>query len=186
MAETYVARQESDLADAPLPLSSAADASAAALTAALEFSAQKMGLDCHGAVVERLRRSDATACGYCQYALAKEVGRRLGELDQDVRAVYLCDYDATPHDACFGRPASAPLLHLIVWVQRKTAALEALVEVLDRALAEAYADLVGMEGLTHLLDVQPVDDGEVNGRIGYGALLASPYQRPIDVWTRPA
>jgi hypothetical protein len=62
--------------------------------------------------------------------------------------------------------------------------LDSLVEALDRALVQHYADLIGQHQLAHLLDVQVIDDADVKNRVGYGAMLSSLYQRPIQVWKR--
>jgi hypothetical protein len=73
---------------------------------------------------------------------------------------------------------------MIVWTKRKTGALNSLVEALDRAFAQSYANLMGESRLAHILDVQVVDDVDVKNRTGYGALLSSVYHRPIQVWER--
>jgi hypothetical protein len=73
---------------------------------------------------------------------------------------------------------------LIVWAKRKTSALDSLVEALNRALVQRYAELIGPSQLAHLLDVQVVNDADVDNRVGYGALLSSLRNRPIKVWER--
>lgn len=155
-----------------------------ALTQALDFCVHKMGLAGRQAAVDRLRQSNGEACKYCSYSMAKQVAEYLSALDENVKAVYVADYDATPEDLCFGKGEQAPLIHLIVWAERKTSALNSLAGVLNRALAKSYADVIGFSKLTHLLDMQVVDDDDVNKRIGYGALLTSLYNRPIKLWER--
>ncbi len=155
------------------------------LAQALSYCAHKMGLDGPQTVVERLRQGDGVACGYCLYSVAKQVAEAFGSLDGTIRAVYTFDCDATPEDECLGEVArGTPLVHLLVWAQRKTAALRALVSMLDRALVRAYADVLGEERPTSLLDVQVIDDADVGRRSGYGALLGSMYHRPVQVWQR--
>jgi hypothetical protein len=75
-------------------------------------------------------------------------------------------------------------IHLIVWTACKTHALDALVGVLDRALTRRYRGLAGHGDLEHVLDVQVIEDADVEHRMGYGAMLASIHQRPIQVWSR--
>ena len=75
-------------------------------------------------------------------------------------------------------------VHLLVWAQPKTAALNGLVETWDRALAQGYAEMINGHRLANVLDVQVVDDADVEKRVGYGALLSSLHHRPIQVWER--
>jgi hypothetical protein len=156
----------------------------AILAQTLEFSAQKLKLSSHQAVLEHLRQGDGNAYKYCHYSMAKQVAESIGTLDENVRAVYVADYDATPEDLCFGQGGQPSPVHLIVWAKRKTSALDSLVEALNRALVQRYAELIGPSQLAHLLDVQVVNDADVDNRVGYGALLSSLRNRPIKVWER--
>jgi len=154
------------------------------LTQAMEYCAQKMQLDSSQAVIDRLREGDGEACGYCHYSVAKQVAESLGALDENIKAAYIYDYDATPEDLCFGEAGRALPIHLIVWAERKTAALNAVVETWDRALAQRYAEMIGGHQPAHLLDVQVVDSADVEKRIGYGALLSSLHHPSLQVWKR--
>ncbi len=153
------------------------------VTQALDFCADKMDLAGRQAAADRLAQGDGEAYKYCHYSIAKQTAEALGSMDQNVKAVYVIDYDATPEDLCFGE-TGAKLIHLIVWSERKTRALDSLVQALDRALFERYIDAIGADRLAHLLDAQVVDDDDVKNRVGYGAMLASLHQRPIQVWER--
>ena len=155
-----------------------------ALAEALEFCAKKVGLAGRQAVVEHLRQGDSNACKYCHYSLAKQMAESIGTLDENVKAIYVADYDATPEDLCFGETAKPSPIHLIAWVERKTSALGSLVEALNRALVQRYADMIGPSQLAYLLDIQAVDDADVKNRVGYGALLSSLRNRPIKIWER--
>jgi hypothetical protein len=184
MKGTQQPTQKADLQFAAPVLSDVAGLAESVLSQALEFCAQKMGLRTKQAARELLRQGDASALRYWHYGVAKEVGEHLGVWDDDVKAVYACDYDATPQDLCFCEAGGGSLVHLIVWAGRKTAALKALAETMDHALVECCAEELGLPDLAHLLDVQVVDDKEVENRIGYGAMLSSLYNRPIQVWQR--
>ena len=150
----------------------------------LTFCARKAGLRDAQEVVDHLRQGDSSVCHYCRYGLAKKVAESIGRLDDNVKAVYTVDYDATPEDRCFGNKAATSLIHLIIWAERKTVALDALVRALDRALVQAFGEMIDAPELAHLLDVQVVDDADVEARVGYGALLSSIHNRPIRVWER--
>ncbi|MFO7741295.1 MAG: hypothetical protein R6X31_03175 [Anaerolineae bacterium] len=173
-----------DTAAAPFRWPDASSAAKVVLDEGLAFCTRKAGLKDREKVMERLREGDPTVCRYCRYGLAKKVAESLGSLDDNVKSVYALDYDATPEDRSFSSEAQTSPIHLIVWVARKTTALEALVRALDRALVQEYANMIDAPQLAHLLDVQVVDDADVENRTGYGALLSSVHNRPIQVWER--
>lgn len=172
-----------DAARASLRLPDADSIAEAALTGALDYSAEKTGVDRQRALLN-LQGGDRATCSYCHYSLAKQVAETLGTLDKNIRAVYVMDYDATPEDLCFGATSTTSPIHLIARVVRRTEALDSLVAAVDRALTRAYANTTGLAGLALLLDVQVVDDTDVAKHTGYGALLSSLYHRPIEVWKR--
>ena len=168
-----------------MQLSETSQAAANAMDNALAFGAAKAGLPGPEAALSRLRMGDPVVAEYWRYGLAQQIGHYVGELDKDVQGIYVADYDATAEDIAFGTPpAAASLIHLIVWVARKTAALTALLDALDRSLVAECARRLDMDRLTHLLDAQVVDDVAVKDRSGYGAMLASTNQKPIQIWKR--
>lgn len=169
---------------APFQFPDTASTAEVVLNEGLAFCARKMGLDDAGEVVRRLQQGDSSACQYCRYGLAKKVAECIGNLDDNIKSVYVLDYDATPHDLCFGQEKQRSPIHLIVWAERKTDALASLVAALDRALVKRYAALISAPDLARMLDVQVVDDQDVQDCIGYGALLSSTHNRPIRVWER--
>jgi hypothetical protein len=188
MSEALVKKQaevvDVGLATPPLRLPDAASTAEVVLTQAMEYCAQKMGLGSAEDAIESLKQGDSAACRYCSYSVAKQVAGALAALDENVKAVYVCDYDATPEDLCFGEAAQVSPVHVIVWTERKTNALNSLITALDRALAQNYASLMGLDKTAHVLDAQLVDDADVQNRTGYGALFSSLYHRPIQVWGR--
>lgn len=177
--KTQTAAQNLDLV-----LSDAISMAEGAMSKALDSSAQKMALDSREAVVNRLQRNDPAAVGYVYYSLANQAAEWLGAWDESVKAVYLYDADALSEDGCFDEAVRSPLLHLIVWASRKTGALVALLDVLDRALVQAYADLTGKSTLKHILSAEVIDDDSVQNSIGCAALLRSVHTRPLRVWER--
>ena len=188
MAETLDAKQAEVMTVelvAPFELPSITSLAESILVKAIEFCAQKIGASELTTVIDLLGQQDRAACEYCLYSVAKQVAASLGGMDENVKAVYILDYDATPEDRCFGTEAqNTRLIHLLVWTRRKTAAFDSLVEALDRALVQACSDTVGIRGSATLLDVQVVDDGDVKLRRGYGAFRAWLHQQPIQIWGR--
>jgi hypothetical protein len=156
----------------------------AILTQALEFCATKLNLESYETAVERLQQGDNIAFSYWRYGLAKKGAEYLGEWDEGIKAVYIFDFEATPEDICFAEVTPDIIIHLIVWAQRKTAALNSLIGALDRALVRIHVELLHMPQLKHLLDVQVVDDRDVENRLGFGALFSSLHHRPLPVWKR--
>jgi len=154
------------------------------LDAAMEYCAQKMRLDGAQGVIDRLKAGDGRVCGYCHYSVAKQVAAFLGSLDGNVKAAYIYDYDATPQDLCLGNGAHGLPIHLLVWAERKTAALKVMAETWDRALAQGYAEMIDGRPSAHVLDVQVVDNADVQKRVGYGALLSSLHCPPVQLWSR--
>jgi hypothetical protein len=101
-------------------------------------------------------------------------------LDENIKAVYTLDRSIVPIDLSSGGPTQdAQRIHLLVWMQPRTATFDSTVAELDRALVQAYADVLGMDDLTFLLDVQVIDDADVEKLIGCGALLASIHHRLV-------
>lgn len=180
MADTYAPTKTFDL---EFSLPDAATAATNAITRALTFCARKMRMDDATSVPGLLRQGNTSAHSYFEYGLARELAEHIAALDDQVQAVYLYTPDATPEDVIFG-DMKPTLVHLVVWAQRKTNALTSLLESLDRALAQAYAEIIGVPRQEHLLDAQVVDDTEVRSSSGFGAMLNWLYNRPLMVWKR--
>ena len=174
-----------ELATAPVfRLPDAASTMEGALVKALDFGARKLNLPNPQASLERVREADGKALEYCHYHLAQQVAEALGALDDHVQSVSLFDFEATPEDRALGENADSLPIHLLVWVDRKTSALNSLVAALDRALVKDYADMIGPRRLGHVLDVQVIDSADVASRRGIAALLYSLNNRPIRLWAR--
>lgn len=155
---------------------------------ALEYCAQKSGAKDKEQARARLLAGDCGACDYLRYALARNMAAYMGAVDETINAVYAFEPDqATGGDEALpARPNLTPGLNLIARVSRKSAALTSVVASLGSALAEEHKRLSCSKAnaLCGELDVRVADEGEVEKRIGYGALINSPYVRPLEVWHR--
>jgi hypothetical protein len=171
-----------DFAVAAPPPSDIGSAGEMILKKAVHFCARKLGTDSQEAAMESLLRHDGAALSYFHYSMVSQLAEYLAALDEDVRAVYVYDFDATPEDMALGQVIFPALVHVIVWTARRTNALDSLIAAAGRALTEQYAAMIGLPELKHLLDVQVIDDTEVHQRRGYGSLLTSTQFRPVKVW----
>jgi hypothetical protein len=129
---------------------------------------------------------------YCKYlvdSLVRQISEFLGQVDKTVKAIYL--YEAT------GDPQSAPAsndeipdcsgINLVAWVDRKSAALSALVDTLETALIASQIKTGCADAIPgcSTLDLHMVDDRDVREQRGFGLLVKSQYLRVKPVWQRP-
>jgi hypothetical protein len=176
-------RASAEVMDIQFTFPDAVGAADTALATALDFCTQKMGLNTADGALLQVRAGNPEARSYFEYGLSKGLAEHISALDQEVTAVYLYEDEATPEDIIFGQ-AKPSLIHLIIWAQRKTGALDSLLVALERAVSQRYTEMLELPELTYLLDVQIVDDAEVKARVGYGSLLNSLHLRPLPVWKR--
>ena len=156
------------------------------VTAALEASAPKMGLSNAEVFVALLKQGDSTACNYYCYNIIKELGKLLGSWSKNIKAVYACSYDeAVNGEDFYEKSAAFSLIHMIILVEQKSKALDALMDAVDSALVQQHRHMLGLKQLKHALDAQVIDDEDVKNRTGYAALIQSIYQPPIQVWRSP-
>lgn len=153
---------------------------------ALEDTAERMQVESVEALLDQLRDGDRADWSEYERFIAQHVGEYLETCDENVKAAYIYDHEWSPDHSSAENKGRAPLIHLIVWAQPKTAALRALIDILNRTLALRLGMIMGKPPVTQLLDVQVIDDQEVSQRSGYAALLTSPRHRPAQVWKRRA
>jgi hypothetical protein len=125
---------------------------------------------------------------YFKYALACGVAEALAANDRLVQAVYTYD-PALNSDSEWSeeRPLDT-LAHLLVVVKKPSAALEAFVAALDRALTAVLKALPSatFAQCESVLDVSVITEQEVRLGLGYAAMLASVFAPPLRVWQREA
>jgi hypothetical protein len=153
------------------------------ITEALKTSAVKMRFNSTQALIACLKEGNCTAFNYYHYNIAKGLGMALGSWDKNIRAVYTHDFDgATPEETCNENEGPFCPVRMIIWAERKTKAMDALVELFDRSIVQYQREMLGIVNSERSLDVQLIDDGDVKNRTGYAALIKSIYQPPIKVW----
>lgn len=154
------------------------------LAAVLDDCAQHTGTASRDAVVDYLRQGDDDTRQSFYRGLGQQVAQFLGTWDEDIKAVYLCHYASATEHARFDMFSSIVPIHLIVWTRRKTAALQAFIAAIDRALVQGVNGLCNDCQITRLLDTQFIDDADIKDQTGYGVLLFSLGLAPTQVWRR--
>ncbi|NIM94446.1 MAG: hypothetical protein GTO18_12155 [Anaerolineales bacterium] len=160
-----------------------------AIESAIEFCAEKAMLNDRQSVLAARERADCIACDYLRYGVAKGIADYFGKMDTHTRAIYFYNDGESTLMWDKSSPKSAKLtpgIRLILWASKKSPALMALVnaviESVENELRELYCP--NANALCNQLDVIVVDDQEVEGKTGYGALIESLYFRPIEIWHR--
>ena len=150
---------------------------------ALAFCAAKMGTETKEKALEAVLQGDCSVCGYVRYGLAQSLAQYLGSIDDTIKAVYNYEPEYATNDEMAGLSFG---IHLLAWVERKSAALNSIVAGLDAALMEERKRLLCPDATAECfsLDVKVADDDEVRRRRGYGALVNSIFVRPTKVWER--
>jgi hypothetical protein len=113
----------------------------------------------------------------------------LGQVDKTVKAVYQVE----PTDAnqiVQGGDSSKSFertgINLVAWVEKKSAALFALVDTLETILSVSQRNMgyVNAQDQGFSLDVKMVDDEEVDSQRGYGLMVHNAFLKSIPVWHR--
>jgi hypothetical protein len=124
---------------------------------------------------------------YFKYALAQEVAQVIATYDQRVKAVYLFEETANPDSETEDYLSTVDLtIHLLATVTSASAALEAFVASVDRALTDVLCELPSdtFARRTSYLNVIPITENDIEEGRGYAVLLSSIYARPLRIWER--
>ena len=136
-------------------------------------------------VIQLLRSQQSDAGAYIADFLSRKLGDYLGRLDKTIKAVYLYEPEEIsilPLEG--GRRSSRRKagINLVIWVRRKSAALNTLSDTLE-SLFERSWDNLGCSD-TAPLYIQMVDDEDVKKNRAYGMLVNSMFVRSVPVWKR--
>ncbi len=152
---------------------------------ALAFVQEKLtAFQCSLDLISLLRRSEYFEI--FKYGLAISVADVLARYDQRVLAVYTHELQ-TNTDVETGEAVPLnPTLHLLLLVSTPSAALDAFISSLDRALLANLKQL-GLPVLKQRdfsLEVNTVTKQDMRYQIGYAKLLSSVFAPPLKVWQR--
>jgi hypothetical protein len=135
---------------------------------------------------QSLLQSHCENCRCVADRLARLIGDYLGLVDRTVKAVYNYQPLDENDEVSIGQSEPFVGINLVVWVERKSAALSALLETLESAL-NASRNQIGCAIATpacFALDVRLVTDHDVQEGRGLGLLIRSAGIRSIPVWKR--
>jgi hypothetical protein len=135
---------------------------------------------------QSLLQSHCENCKCVAVCLARLIGEYLGQVDRTVKAVYNYQPLEDTNKETFETSEPFVGINLVVWVERKSAALSALLETLESAL-NASRNQIGCAIATpacFALNVMLVSDHDVQEGQGLGLLIRAAGVRSIPVWKR--
>ena len=127
-------------------------------------------------LAQLLQRADFL--DYLRYQLATGIARILAENEPRVGEVYL--YDPA------GTQSADPAIHALVRVSAPSAALQAFISSLDRALLGSLRALPASNFAQRqfILDISLISDADVAQGRGYASMLSSLFAPPLKIWER--
>jgi hypothetical protein len=125
---------------------------------------------------------------YFKYGLASGVANVLAANDQHITAIHVHDPSASTDSGTGGDVLLDATVHLLVMVTSPSAALDALIAALDRALTGSLRSLPLPEFSKRgfVLDVSLITEEDIRLGVGYARLLSSVFTPPLQVWQREA
>jgi hypothetical protein len=135
---------------------------------------------------QSLLQSHCDNCRCVAECLARLIGEYLGRVDRTVKAVYNYQPLDLKDQESIGKKEPFVGINLVVWVERKSAALSALLQTLEESL-KISRNQIGCAVATSAcfaLDVMLVSDHDVEDGRGLGLLIRSAGVRSIPVWNR--
>jgi len=150
---------------------------------AIEFARQQVDGEDAG-LISLLGRRDFFES--FEYGLAAKVAEVLAATDRNILAVYTYDLDLNPDAEIGGELPLDATARLLVHVSTPSAALQAFIGALDRALLTSLKELPSplFKERAFILDVNLITDQDIQHRLGLAKLLTSPFAPPLKVWQR--
>ncbi len=150
---------------------------------AIEFARQQVDGEDAG-LISLLSRRDFFES--FKYGLVSRIAEVLAATDRNILAVYTYDLDMNPDAEIGGELPLDATVRLLVHVTTPSAALQAFIGALDRALQTSLKELPTplFRERTFILDVNLITDQDIQHRLGFAKLLASPFAPPLRVWQR--
>ncbi len=121
-----------------------------------------------------------------KYGLTLRIAQVLAATDRNVLGVYTYDVDMNPDAEIGGELPLDATARLLIHVSTPSAALQAFISALDRALLLSLKELPSplFKERAFILDVNLITNQDIQQRIGFAKLLTSPFAPPLKVWQR--
>lgn len=153
---------------------------------AVRSSANRFAAGDEHRTIASIRIGDPDVCEYFLVNLTHEISRTIGEIDKTIKAIYTyqaVDMQVLTNDLPIRYSNS---INLVVWVDRKSAALDTLVASLEYDIQEHQKKLGCLISNQHLinLNVMPIQDKDVIFNSGFGIIPNSEYIRTKRIWRR--
>jgi hypothetical protein len=145
-----------------------------------KLTAVQRGLD----LMSLLRRSEYFEI--FKHGLALGVAHVLASYDQRVLAVYTYELQTNTDVENSEAMPLDPTLHMLLLASTPSAALDAFISSLDRALMASLRELAlpVLKQRDFILEVNLVTKQDIQYQIGYAKLLSSVFAPPLKVWQR--
>lgn len=137
---------------------------------------------------QSLLQSHCEHCRCVVQSLVRQLGDYLGQVDRTVKAVYHYEPVEESGKELPGTNEPHVGINLVVWVERKSAALSALIGALETVLKNSQRQIgcAAASPRCFALDVKLVSDHEVQEERGLGLLVRNASIRSMPVWERTA
>jgi len=121
-----------------------------------------------------------------KYGLVTRVAEVLAATDRNVLGVYTYEVDMNPDAEIGGELPLDATVRLLVHVSTPSAALQAFIGALDRAVLGSLKELPSplFKERAFILDANLITRQDIQQRIGFAKLLTSPFAPPLKVWQR--
>jgi hypothetical protein len=152
---------------------------------ALESANSKLGAFQRGRDLKDLLKQSYFFDGF-MYGLAIGIAEAISANDERVFAIYICEPSGNPDfEAGVDMPLDASV-HQLLLVSKPSAALEAFITSLDRAMVASLKDLPSplFARREWILDAKLLSEEDVVRGTGYAILLSSTFAPALKIWQR--
>ena len=159
------------------------------LKSAIAYCANQHTAGDNQLALQSIRSGVFDVCECLRNNLVDQIAQVLGELDKTVIAVFTYNrYDPTNHIRINDGPPEdiGTSINLVLWVERKSAALISLAGSLEKDLRESqqqYGCLIRGKDCINLF-IELVDDFDVKEKLGFGFLVSNSHLKTRQVWKR--